>query len=556
MIRWLVVALAALACSPAAADNALLTALRQGDHAKAATFITRGVALDAKDESGATALMWAAQRGDAELTKRLLAAGADPDVVDSEGLGPLQIALERRAGDVASLLLADGANPRIARASGETALMTAARSGQFDIMKRLAAAGADVNARENQFHQTVLMWSAGYPEQIAFLIKSGADVHAVTKTWDVTGALYPHKLNLREPGLIEGRFTTTRGGLSALFFAIQRGDLASVKILLDAGAPVNGRTPDGVSPLLLALMKWNEGGKRYIVTCGFKQLTFAPEVPIANLLLDRGAAVNVADDAGYTPLHAAAFALVPRARTDACRDPASEPEFAKFDNELTVDVPAALALVARLVDLKADPNAVTLRNVAGPIGRVWISPAPAGSTPLHIAAESGNAQLMAMLVGHGGKVDVLRGDGHTPLSIAVRAGDRAVVEAMPLTAVEAARRYAPAELVPEDVDNVGAEKNAQRREGQTLLHIAAVAGSYDVISTLAARGVPVNARNSQGETALALAERQGRLLFKQRKIRAQALRTAGLDGGPDPARVAPDTRTSDAVRRLPVSLER
>src|SRR5262249_579046 len=79
---------------------------------------------------------------------------------------------------------------------GETALMTAARTGQLDVMQQLIAHGADVNAHENKFEQTALMWATGYPDEVKLLIAHGADVHAHSKVWVGTTTMYSRVKNL------------------------------------------------------------------------------------------------------------------------------------------------------------------------------------------------------------------------------------------------------------------------------------------------------------------------------------------------------------------------
>lgn len=544
--------LATAAVAGSSADRqALLNALRDADETHALQLIDDKASLNERDESGATALMWSVQRGNADLVARLLKAGADPDIRDAEGLGPLQLAIGLRATEIALRLIAEGADAQVTRDSGETALMTAARAGQLEVMKQLIARGADVNAHERQFHQTALMWSAGYPQQVRLLIEHGADIHARTKTWEVTDTIYAADaldLSASEASQV---YVNRKGGQSAIFFAVQRDDVESVKTLLDVGVDINDTAADGSTALLLAVYKWNSGGKRYGQGCADNQslVAFAPSVKIANLLLDRGARVTSADSAGYTPLHGAVLAGVSQVRMDKCRTSVNKTEYAKYPDEFVADPQEILTLVQRMLTLKADPNAVTRHPTPGAAGQVRINPAPVGSAPLHIAAETGNADLIRLLLEHGGNPNLLRSDGHSPLSVATRADDLLSVKLLLAHGGDARRIYNPTDTVIDEVSVGGIESTSVRGE-QSLLHIAAAAGSSTVVSLLHENGAPLDLRNNKGETALALAESQDRWRYVRRKAIAEGLRIAGVPDGPDPASIVPDTKTSVAIKRL------
>src|SRR5882724_2889091 len=394
-----------------ATGNRLLKALREADDVKAAQLIDQHADLNAHDDAGATPLMWAAQRGNVELTMRMLKAGADPNLRDGEDLGHLQVAIEVRATEIALQLIAHGADARAVRDSGESVLMTAARTGQLDVMKQLIARGADVNAHENEFHQTALMWAAGYPAEVKILIDHGVDIRARSKVWQVTNTIYTPRARPHDatPGLHEGEYVSEKGGQNALFFAVQQDDLESTKALVDAGIDVNERAADGSTALLLAVYKWNPGpGGR----CDMHDypVSFRPNVAIANLLLDRGATPAVANFAGYTPLHGAALGFVPPAQLNQfCRIPSIRVEGANDTRKTSVDPQEGLALIRRMLELKADPNAMTRYPIAGPVGHVHLDFEHIGSTPVHIAASAGDTDLMKLVLEHGGDPNLIRG---------------------------------------------------------------------------------------------------------------------------------------------------
>jgi ankyrin repeat protein len=537
--------------------TALIDAVQNDDRAQVANLLSTDANVNAREDDGSTALAWSAVRCNPEIAALLLKANADPNLTNEHGIGPLALAITNGSAAIVKLLLAKGADPNLARESGETPLMTAARLGQVDVMKMLLDRGARVNDREKRFGQTALMWAAGTPAAVRLLVERGADVHATSKTWDITATIYtPTTSTIGKTGIPwnnDGVYTSKQGGQNALLFAVQQHDLESVRILLEAGVDVNTASADGTTPLLAALYKWDPLGKEFVAGTGApapsgSSARFGADLAMARYLLDRGAKVNVADGAGYTPLHGAALAVA--AVTTMGRDrsaygggravrTAAEKARARATAVATpsgIRLDEALATVKRLLDEGADPNRQTLYPTSGPVGDVRINPAPPGSSAFHIAANSDCLELVKLLADHGAKPNLLRKDGHTPFSVAVLSTNVEIVKEMVGRGADLKMIYNPTDHFADPVKPI-----SLTRQHQTIMHIAAGAAAPEVIEYLYSQGVGLDAKNSMGETPFDLADHQER--YREARAREAA------EDKPD-RKVVRDTLTTAAIMKL------
>ena len=534
--------------------EALIDAARGDDRAAVARLVGQKVDVNEREADGSTALAWAAIRGNADVARLLLKAGADPDLANAFGIGPLSLAIENGAESLVGLLLEHGADPNVARESGETPLMTAARRGQVEVIELLLEHGADVNAREKKFGQNALMWAAGTPASVRLLVDRGAEVQTTTKTWDVEYTIYiPTTFTLGKTGIPwnnDGTYVSKKGGQNALFFAIRKRDLESARVLADAGLDVNDTAADGTTPLLASLYNWVPLDSDFVQGQGAPALAgssqrFGPDLAMARFLLERGASATGADTAGYTPLHAAALAVVWSRRsgdTDGKGVYRRAPALLSLNHAISGAAPfstdEALEVVERLLESGADPNRQTVYPTPGPTGDVRLNPAPPGSSALHIAAHSNSVALVKMLVDWGADPNLVRKDGHTPFSVAVVAGDLPVVKEMVARGANLAARYDPDDKIPDPVEAI-----TLSRQGQTIVHIAAASLLSNIVEYLHSQDAPINWRNEQGETPLDLADHQERF--------QEAVERQDADG--DPKRVSAivrPTQTTDLIKKI------
>jgi uncharacterized protein len=313
----------------------------QGDVKKVEALLKQKVNPNAKNDWGYTALMWAAHRGHVEVCKQLLAKGAKPDVQDK---------------------------------SGRTALMFATSCGMIDIggsiegsrwlhhyppiARLLLDAGANPNLRDKQGNTALAyrrtLWRE-FGEVCTVLLSRGAKID-----------LLPSQ---KEAFLVEA----AREGESELvrFILTQKPSQADVDTaLLEA-------CEKSVYRSLKPGMSWVKESHRII-----------------QLLLEAGADPNTTNKAKETPLM-----LIHHSNL-----PAAEPTRWLIKHGAKVEVADARGftpLMYAVATEHRDSVSLLLENGANP--NVWFFVKGVMMTPLALAEDSGNADIIELLKKAGAK---------------------------------------------------------------------------------------------------------------------------------------------------------
>jgi uncharacterized protein len=453
--------------------------------------------LNAPQPDGSTALHWAAYQGDAHLAATLLAAGAHPNAATDTGMTPLLLACEAGKVDLVEALLRAGADANQTLGSGETPLMMAARTGSIPVLKVLLAHGVSVDAREKTRGTTALMWAAsnGNADAVRFLISKGADISAHSGTTDpgrrpylaqtgrerisefVGGYGLAGRVDKQEGSpaeqaaaakLVAEQIATAKnvllehplpkppppskvrwGGLTPLVFATRQGDMATAKVLVEAGADVNETSSFGWTALLVATQN-----KYY---------------KLGEYLLQHGAKPNIANGGGWTPLYIG----TDNRNIEAGDYPVRKPDMDHLD------------FIKELLAAGADPN---LRMHSSTETRTvftnqWL--VENGATPFLRAAQSGDLVLMKLLVEHGADPKIATDFNVTPLMVASGIGwvEGVTYEWSAQQTLEAVKYL---------LDH-GADVNAQDTEDlRTALMGAAHKGRTDVVQLLVDHGAKLD----------------------------------------------------------------
>jgi ankyrin repeat protein len=291
-----------------------------------------------------------------------------------------------------------------------------------------------------------------------------------------------------------------------LFMAVQMGNEDMVQALLDAGAKVdhgtNSQTPlhvaiaKGYQPIAEALLK-HKADANAADSNGqppLFQAVIKGDKDLVTLLIDHGAKVSVEDKQGATPM-AYAMTYDKPELMELLESKGAKPDlFVRVYRGDVAKVKAAL---------KEDSQRVHAVN--------W-----EGRTALHIAAQRGSVETLALLLDAGAKVNTRDHYGFTPLHLAGSSGqDKAARRLLAAGAdpnVKDRRGCTPVHLTmlwPEIMAIIverGGDVNAQDNQGQTVLHHLVVTANAEKVKTLLELGPNLNIRDKEGRTPLALAK--------------------------------------------------
>ena len=493
-----------------ASTSPLADAAMNGDPAAVRVLIQQKADVNAPQADGATAIQWAAYRDDLEMANALIAAGANINLANREGATPMYLASQHGSAPMIAILLKAGADANAIGPGGETPLMLVARTGNLDAIRLLFDHHADVNAKDKQRGTTALMWATeqGHPEAVKLLVEHGASASAATDVDTrnarnnlantVTQRLHSSfgVLGKRGPGNDgtppppEGAATPKPvasklpnseanteddvvaffrrpakkdgGGLTPLTYAARENCIECAKILVEAGADVNQQTFYGWTPLLVATQN-----RHY---------------KLAQYFLEHGANPNTPNNGGWTPLYLA----TDNRNIEGGDYPVRAPDMDHLDF-MKLLIAKGANVNARICGVESKPDKCTgdSTETRTNFTMQWLF--EDGATPFLRAAQSGDVELMKLLLDHGANPKIFTAHNVTPLAVAAGIGwvEGVTYEWSPEQNLEAVKMCL----------DLGIDPNIADDEGRTALHGAAHKGRLEVIQMLVDRGADLNAHD-------------------------------------------------------------
>lgn len=446
-------------------------------------------------------LHYAAHNGHTDVVSYLADVLLDLEICDEQGRTPLQVAAFQGHADCVQALLTQGASfIQINEKTKQTALHLAACNGHTKVMRMLLE---DASTDGRDF--------------------SDEDLRNYINEKDVNGA-------------------------TALMHCVTSGHAGSVEFLLSQGANPLLRDKHGCTVLhraaavghddvIIAVLKYMkdqknlDDGSQSMASKAVVMRDRTGKTPlhlasirgsadILETLLRFASSVNAVDRYGYTALHYACFeghegcveALVMHESFSMMEGSSFSPLHCAVynDNEICAD---------RLLDVFDDEVTLLTDNL--------------GRTPLHIAAMKDHVDCVQFLLGHSAEINAQDSKGHTPLMTSASEGSLNSVELLL---------------------NMKSDVTLVDHYGHTALHLACMNKRSDcalVLIDKAAESSIINAQNKEGQTPLHIAARLGLLPVTQQLL----MHDAGIDivdnQGMNPALAcAPSTDVADCLEMI------
>ena len=446
-------------------QTVLMLAARNGNPDAIRVLLEGGAKVNAKETlRGTTALMWAVEQKHPEAVKALLAGGAD-FAAKSGGAG-----LPRN-------YLAPRVNTAVVKASAQRYARAAAAGRTYEEQLKWEQANGQDTGPPSIGDQLVRIQqqeaaaaeqaqrpqpAAGAPAAPAAAAPAGGQAAAASgrgrggagrgaAPGAGRGTAAAEEESDDNEVVVAGLVGSGGGGLTALVFAAREGDLASAKLLLDAGADIDQTTEYGWTPLLTAT-----NNRHYV---------------FGKFLLDRGADPNKANKGGWTPLYLA---------TDNRNIEGGDYPVPKPDMD-------HLEYIKSLLVHGADPNGRVRDNTLTRtiFTMQWFY--EDGCTPFVRAAQSSDSELMQVLLDWGADPFMTTAYADTALTAAAGIGwvEGVTYERSPKDNLEAVKMLV----------YLGLDVNAANRDGRTPLMGAALKGRNDVVQFLVDHGASLDQRD-------------------------------------------------------------
>lgn len=442
--------------------------------------------LNYRFEDGQTPLHFAAIAGHNSITKYLLENNAQTNVQDSSGATPLHEAVRYGHTEIAKMLLDSGASINSKDNLGKTpALLIIPAEHRAEIYNLLISYKADITEKD-MYGDSVLHTATmtNVPVEILeILVKAGAVVNERNKD-----------------------------GVTPLELAIENKISSHVKFYAEHGADINSKDTKGNTPLIMAL-KSNEQNDKTLETIlnkdNINSLDSDGNTPLITAIstdasqqkiqyvLSLTDEVNTRNSAGNTALY---LTVLKNRKSIGEKLLAKNADIFSTNNKNNSPLSQALrnpSIMDWLITSKTIKDTDGIGNTALHYAAEWeLSNAievliakgaekeaknANGETPIFSACKTDNPEIIALLVRKGCKFNVRDNLGSTPLHVAVRWGNT----------------NSAAQLIKLDCDI-----NAQNVSGKSPLAEAALGGKPEIAKLLLEKGANANTSDTAGRTVL------------------------------------------------------
>ena len=344
-----------------------------------------------------SALLDAVTRGDYDNVVMLLEYGVNANAQTADGRTVLDIAVNEGWDDIVIALVSHGANVSLCCLRGRSPLLTRVGKLQASTIELIIEKGADVNAKDKN-GVTPLMTAAANNklDTVEVLVSHGANINTTRMS----------------------HFRDTR--ITALCFAAKNGREDIVDFLMAHGADIEARDEYGATGLILAAKKF--------------------DVKMVEILIRHGADIEATDKHGNTALLATAAQVTPLSTRifflgyhGGMRQLTKEAWHGLVTASMNIDPASTVHHARRRMEI----SRLAETHTEYPFGAIPLLIAKGanvnaqrhdGATPLILASQRGDLDVVKLLLSNGTNVEVENKMGMTALRAACTNGHSTIVQ--------------------------------------------------------------------------------------------------------------------------------